>query len=64
MFLINQITANEIIILMTPYCPTTQHLLHMQEVNLLSLKIFGESKSVCIPKFLLKLLRDAFNDVR
>ena len=44
-FLTNQIAANEIIIVMTPYCPTPQHLLHMQEgVNLLSLKTFGESK--------------------
>ena len=43
-FLTNQITANEIIIVITPYCPTPQHLLHMQGVNLLSLKTFDESK--------------------
>ena len=44
-FLTNQIASNEIIIVMTPYCPTTQHLLHMQEgVNLLSLMTFDESK--------------------
>ena len=44
-FLTNQIVANEIIIVMTPYCPTPLHLLHTQEgVNLLSLKTFGESK--------------------
>ena len=43
-FLTNQIAANEIIIVMTPYCPTPQHFLHMQEgVNLQSLKT-GESK--------------------
>ena len=30
-FLTNQIAANEIIISMTPYCPTPQHLLHMQK---------------------------------
>ena len=30
-FLTNQIASNEIIIVMTPYCPTPQHLLHMQE---------------------------------
>ena len=35
----NQIAANEIITVMTPYCPTPQHLLHLKEgVNLLSLK--------------------------
>ena len=28
-FLTNQIAANEIIIVMTPYCPTPQHFLHM-----------------------------------
>ena len=44
-FLTNQITSNEIIIVMTPYRPTTQHLLHMQKgVNLLSLMTFDESK--------------------
>ena len=43
-FLTNQIAANEIIIVTTPYCPTPQHLLHMQGVNLLSLMTFGESK--------------------
>ena len=38
-FLTNQIAANEIIIVMTPYCPTPQNFLHMREgVNLLSLK--------------------------
>ena len=38
-FLTNQIIANEIIIVMTPYCPTSQHLFHIQEgVILLSLK--------------------------
>ena len=43
--LTNQIATYEIIIVMTPYCPTPQHLLHMQKgVNLLSLKTFGESK--------------------
>ena len=42
-FLTNQIASNEIIIVMTPYCPTTQHLLNMQEgVNLLSLMTFDE----------------------
>ena len=30
-FLTNQIASNEIIIVMTPYCPTPQYLLHMQE---------------------------------
>ena len=30
-FLTNQIASDEIIIVMTPYCPTPQHLLHMQE---------------------------------
>ena len=36
---------NEIIIVMTLYCPTLQHLLHMQNgVNLLSFKTFGQSK--------------------
>ena len=40
-FLTNQIAANEIIILMTPYCPTPQHLLYMQErLNLPILKTF------------------------
>ena len=35
-YLTNKIAANEITIAMTPYCPTPQHLLHMQEgVNLL-----------------------------
>ena len=44
-FLTNQIAANEIIIVMTPYCPKPQHLLHMEEgLNLISLKSFGESK--------------------
>ena len=44
-FLTNQIAANEIVTLMTPYCPTPQHLLHMpKRVNFLSLKTFGESK--------------------
>ena len=44
-FLTNQIASNEIIIVMTRYCPTPQHLLHMQEgFNLLSLITFGESK--------------------
>ena len=43
--LTNLIAPNEIIIVMTPYCPTTQHLLHMQEgVNLLSLITFNELK--------------------
>ena len=36
--LTNQIASNEIIIVMMPYCPKPQHLLHMQEgMNLLSL---------------------------
>ena len=40
-FLTNQVDANEIIIVMTPYCSTPQHKLHMQEgVNLLSLKTY------------------------
>ena len=44
-FLTNQTAAYEIIIAITPYCPTPQHLLHMQEgVNLLNLMTFGESK--------------------
>ena len=44
-FLTNQIAANEIIIVMMPYCPTLQNLLHIEKgVNLLSLKTFGESK--------------------
>ena len=44
-FLTNQIASNEIIIVMTPYCPTPQHLLHNQErVNLLILMTFDESK--------------------
>ena len=38
----DQMAAYEIIISMTPYCPTPQHLLHIEEVkegvNLLSLK--------------------------
>ena len=38
-FITNQIAANEIIIVMTAYSPTPQHLLHMQEgVHLQSLK--------------------------
>ena len=40
-FLTNQIAFNEIIIVMTPYCPTPQHLLQMQK----GLMTFGESKS-------------------
>ena len=52
-FLTNQIAANEIIIVMTPYRPTPLHLLHMQEgVNLLSLKTFGESKCHVYPNSL------------
>ena len=52
-FLTNQIASNEIIIVMTPYCPTPQHLLHMQEgVNLLSLITLGESKRPGYLKFL------------
>ena len=44
-FLTNQNASNETIIVMTPYCPSPQHLLHMQEgVILLSSMIFGESK--------------------
>ena len=44
-FLTNQIAANEIIIVMMPYCPTPQNLLHIEKgMNLLSLKTFGESK--------------------
>ena len=41
-FLTNQIASNEIIIVMTPYCPTPKHL--QEGVNLLSLMTFGESK--------------------
>ena len=56
----NQIAANEIIIVMTPYCPTPQHLLHMQKgVNLLSLKTVDELKCPGYLNFLLKLLSDA-----
>ena len=52
-FLTNQIASNEIIIVMTPYCPTTQHLLHMQEgVNLLSLMPFDKSKCAGYLNFL------------
>ena len=59
-FLTNQIAADEIIIVMAPYCPTPQHLLHLQEgVNLLCLKTFSESKCPGYQNFLLKLLPDA-----
>ena len=38
-FLTNEIASDDIIIRRTPYCPTPQHLLHMQEgVNLLGWK--------------------------
>ena len=41
---------------MTPYCPTPQHLLHMQEgVNLLSVKTFGESNLSWIPKIFFEI---------
>ena len=61
-FLSNQIAADYIIIVMTPYCPTPQHLLHMQEgVNLLSVKTFGESKCLGYLKFFLKLLSYALH---
>ena len=44
-FLTDQIAADEIIIVMTPFCRTYQHLLHnIQGVNLLGLKLFGESE--------------------
>ena len=52
--LTNQTAVNEIIIVMTPYCPTPQHLLHMYEgVSLLSLKTFGVSKCSGYLSFLL-----------
>ena len=44
-FSTNQIAANEIIIVMTPYCPTPQHLLHLDEgVNFTKFEDFCESK--------------------
>ena len=64
-FLINQIAANEIIIVMTPYCPTTQHLLHIQEgVNLLRLKTFGKSKCTGYLNFLWNYSQTHNSDVR
>ena len=56
---------------MTPYCPTPQHLLHMQkEVNLLSfedcltLKKSGESKFPGYLKFLWNYSQTYYSDVR
>ena len=64
-FLTNQIATNEIIIVMTPYCPTPQHLLHMQKgVNLLSLKTFDESKCPGYLNFLLNYSQALYSDVR
>ena len=64
-FLTNQIASNEIIIVMTPYCPTTQHLLHMQEgVNLLSLMTFDESKCPEYLNFLWNYSQTHYIDVR
>ena len=64
-FLTNQIDYNEIIIVMTQYCPTTQHLLHMQEgVNLLSLMTFNESKCAGYLNFLWNSSQTHYSDVR
>ena len=64
-FLTNQIAANEIIISMTPYCPTPQHLLHMQKkVNFLSLKTFGESKCPGYLNFLWNYSQTHYSDVK
>ena len=64
-FLTNQIAANEIIIVMTPYCPTPQHLLHMQEgVNLLSFEIFDESKCHVYLNSLWNNSQTHYSDVR
>ena len=64
-FLTNHIAANEIVIIKTPYCPTPQHLLHMQKgVNLLSLKTFGESKCPAYLVFLWNYSHTHYSDVR
>ena len=63
-FLTNQIASNEIIIVMTPYCPKPQHLLHMQEgVNLLSLMTFDESKCPGYLNFLWNFSQTHYSDV-
>ena len=59
-FLTNQIAFNEIIIVMTPYCPTPQHLLHMQK----GLMTFGESKSPGYLNFLWKYSQTHYNDAQ
>ena len=59
-FLTNQIASYEIIIVMTPYCPTPQHVLHMQEgFHLLRLMTFSESKCPGYLHFPFKFLSDA-----
>ena len=64
-FLTNQTVANEIIIVITPYCPTPQPLLHIQEgVNLLSLKIFDISKCLGYLNFLWNYSQMHYSDVR
>ena len=58
-FFTNQIASNEINIVMTPFCPTPHHLLHMKEgVNLVSLMMF---KMSLIPNCSLKWLSDALH---
>ena len=58
-FLTNQIATNEIIIVVTPYCPTPQHLLHMQKRDeFTKFEDFWSIKMSWMPKFSLKLLSD------
>ena len=50
---------------MTPYCPTPQHLLHMQEgFNLLRLMTFSESQCPGYLNFLWNFSQTHYSDVR
>ena len=60
-FLTNQIVANEIIIVMTPYCPTHQHLLICRKEWIYYVWRLRWIKMPWIPTFSLKLLSDALN---
>ena len=61
-FLVNQIAANEIIIVKTPYCPSPQRLLQ-EWVKLLSLKLWWIKMS-WITNFLRNYSQTPYSDVK
>ena len=59
------LTEQIAVIVMTPYCPTPQHLLHIQDRgNLLSLKTSDESKCPGYLNFLENYSQTHYSEVR